>query len=55
MPRDVIDKLLSLPADYADPTEVPPNGSNSTVLSSIALVLASLAFVFLAVFYKNNA
>lgn len=50
MPQEVIEKLFNLPADYVDP---PPNASNST-LSSVVLVLASLVFVFLAVFYKNN-
>lgn len=49
LPQEVIEKLFNLPADYVDP----PNASNST-LSSVVLVLASLVFVFLAVFYKNN-
>lgn len=49
MPQEVIEKFFSLPPDYVDPQ----NASNST-LSSVVLVLASLVFVFLAVFYKNN-
>lgn len=49
MPQAMLEKLLNLPDDYVDP----PNASNST-LSSVVLVLASLVFVFLAVFYKNN-
>lgn len=50
MPQAMLEKLLNLPDDYVDP---PPNASNST-LGSVVLVLASLVFVFLAVFYKNN-